>query len=169
MATTFASLLDLMRVILGDREVHGAWKYSESALVSALRGAIMMGRGPTGYALVGNPFTAVSIEPDIKLGDDAALLVYDACLMMIAGEDGAFSFTTRTLSVNDKGERKSDLLWDLRSRINAIRGGGGFWTTVQSLQQYLVALPHGRSEGLLEQAIGQTSIAVASPLGEIVI
>lgn len=170
-ATSFSDLYDTMRALLGDRRVHGVWHYPDPVLLSALRSIFIMGRQPSGYQLAGdNPFVAVALQPAIKLGDDAALLIYDACLALVAGEDGAMSFTTRSLSVNDKGDRKADLLWEFRAKIDDIRGGTAVWSTLQTFAQFVTALPHERHElGFLRQAIGQSSIEVTNPLGDIVI
>lgn len=169
--TAFTDLHDTMRALLGDRQVHGNWLYSSEVLSSALRSVFITGRQPTGYQLDGdNPFAAVALAPAIKLGDDAALIIYDACMTLISGEDGHLDFITRSLTVRDYGDRKADLLWELRGKIEEIRNGGAVWSTLQTLAQYVGALPHALEDrGVFETQIGLSPITVHAPLGDIVI
>lgn len=160
-STPFTDLHDTMRALLGDRQVHEVWNYSPDTLNSALRSVFITGRQPAGYTLVGG-WTGVAIAPELQMGDHAALILYDACLGLMVGEDGAFSYTTRSLSVNDRGQRKSELLWEIRSRIDEIRNGGAVWATVQNLMQFIGALPHDREGGILGSRLGLAGIEVTA-------
>jgi hypothetical protein len=61
--------------------------------------------------------------------------------MLIAGEDGAISYTTRSMSVRDAGERKRDLLWRLGDMVYEARGGAAaMFSSWQSLAQFCGAV-----------------------------
>lgn len=123
-STPFTVLYDPLRAILGDREVNGVWHYAQETLASGLRAVLLTGAGPAGYTLKGSdPYAAVEVEPELQLGDDAALLLYDAVMLLVRGEDGALSWNTRSLSVRDGGDRKKDLLWELERKVFDIRNG----------------------------------------------
>lgn len=166
MSTPFASLYTPLRAILGDRAVNTVWNYDGPTLDSALRAVMLTGRGPQGYTLDGDPWTSSTLAQDLQVGDDAALLLFDAALVLVAGEDGALSYTTRSLSVRDGGERKSALLWDLQNRIHEIRNGASVFATFQSFMQYLVSM--GSDGNILEHSARLGGIEVTPVLGDIV-
>jgi len=143
--TPCADLYSTLRAVLGDRQVMGMWNYAESDLLSALRAVFALGRGPAGYALNGSINSATEITPAIEVGDVLALIVYEAAMILVGGEDGAVAIRTRALSVNDSGHRKRDLLWELRNLIHDIRSGGSYFSTRQSVAAWIGAHREGVS------------------------
>ncbi|GEM_PF-4820416 len=129
---------DPIRSILGDREVHGMWNYSDTTLASAVKTLFKVGRAPQGYVLDG---VGGTITPDVQAGNDYALICYDAALLLIGGEDGAIAYRTRVISVHDQGHRKRDLLSELRQLIYEIRDGAAIFTSTQSFIAFLGNTP----------------------------
>lgn len=138
---TISTLYPFLRSLLGDRQVMGAWHYSEADLLSAVRTAFAAGRSPSGYSLVGSLATATAITPEMSSGDAMARLLYASVLILIAGEDGAKSIRTRELTVTDGGHRKRDLLSEMRLQIHRIESGDCVFSTQQSLAQFLTGGP----------------------------
>lgn len=140
--TSFTDFYPTLRAILGDRQVMGLWNYGDADLLSALRSVFALGRGPAGYALDAAALNqATGVDPAVELGDPFALIAYDACLILVGGEDGAMSIRTRSLSISDSGHRKRDLLWELRGLVSDIRGGGAYFSTRQSIAQWIGSFP----------------------------
>ncbi len=137
-STAFDDFFPVMRAVLGDRQVMGLWHYPDADLLAALRGIFALGRGPSGFAMdPPSVSSATGVTPEVVFGDAFALITYDACQLLIGGEDGAMSYRTRSLSVSDAGHRKRDLLLELGQRVYEIRdGGGSFFTTYQSFAQW---------------------------------
>lgn len=134
----FNAFYPVMRTILGDRQVHEQWNYPDGILCSALASVFALGRGPDGYSAVG-----ATVVPDPPSGDDFALIVYDAVLLMIGGEDGAMQYRTRALWVRDFGERKRDLLSEMHILTYQIRDGKAVFSTIQSFTAFTMNLPAG--------------------------
>lgn len=131
--TAFETFYPVMRAILGDRQVGGMWNYTDADLLSALRAVFALGRAPEGYAMdPANPATGANVTPDVALGDVFALIAYDACLILVAPEDGKNSYRTRSISVTDGGDRKRDLLFELERLTSAIRDGDCVFATYQT-------------------------------------
>ena len=124
-----------MRLILGDRRVHGIWNYAEDTLAGAVQAVFLLGRNPTGYSLGGTARDA--ILPDPPSGDPWALICYDACLLLVGGEDGRLMYRTKAISVHDGGDRKRDLITELRMKIYEIRNGSAVFSTVQTFIQFV--------------------------------
>jgi len=137
---TFDALYDTLRCILGDEEVHGVWNYSDDKLDSAVKSIFLLGRGPAGYALDEDQ---VEIVPDLKSGDDFALTCYDACKLMVGGEDGEMRLHTREITLHDAGHRKRDLLAELAQLIYDIRDGSAVFTTRQNFDEFVHSLRPG--------------------------
>lgn len=123
---------ETMRLILGDRQVHGIWNYVDDTLAASVRAVFMLGRNPLGYLLAGDV-----IAPDPPSGDPWALICYDACLLVVGGEDGKLMYRTKAISVHDGGERKRDLLTELRMKTYEIRNGGAVFSTVQNFVEFV--------------------------------
>lgn len=136
MGMTFDKLYPVLRVILGDREVHGLWNYPAATLDSALKATFLLGRAPKGYAL--NELQT-AIEPDLTTGDHFAMVCYDTALLLIGGEDGAMRIQTRAITVVDSGDRKRSLMRELTQKVYEIRDGSAVFATWQSLAQFLNA------------------------------
>ena len=136
--TAFPEFYEVMRAILGDRQVLGVgWHYASTDLRSALRSVVALGRGPAGYALDAALAASTGITPDVAQGDPYALFCYDACLLLVGGEDGALSYQTRSMTVRDAGDRKRDLLWELREMVHEIRNGGVYFSTTQIFATFI--------------------------------
>lgn len=130
---TIDGFRDTIRLILGDREVHGIWNYGNETVDSAVRAVFKLGRGPAGYALVGKN----SVSPEPQSGDPWALICYDAALLLVGGEDGNMQFRTKAVSVHDFGDRKRDLLAEMRILIYQIRNGASVFATYQNFVQFV--------------------------------
>jgi len=141
-----------MRAVLGDRLVMGLWHYAEDDLLSALRSVFALGRGPAGYAMDPPAMTAMGVSPMVNFGDNWALLIYEACLTLIGGEDGLMQYRTRSLTVKDGGERKRDLLLDLGQKVYEIRNGAAFFSTYQSFAQWAGVAEAEGTRGVLNPA-----------------
>lgn len=137
---TFDQLYDTVRTILGDENVHGIWNYSDDKLDSAIKSVFLLGRGPDGYKLDEDQ---VEIVPDLTAGDPYALTCYDACMLLIGGEDGAIRMHTREVTLVDEGHRKRDLLIELRQQIYQVRDGKAVWTTRQNFDEFVHSLRPG--------------------------
>lgn len=131
---TFQKLRDVMRTVLGDRQVHGAWNYPDADLDGAIKAVFLLNRGPAGFRL---NVAEDQIDPEFTTGDQFALVCYDACLLRIGGEDGAIRVQTRAVTLADEGHRKRDLLYELREQIYVIRDGGAVFSSFQELTAFL--------------------------------
>jgi hypothetical protein len=147
MATPFSAFYGPLRTLLGDRNVGGLFMYPDETLDSGLRTVFAVGKQPTGYSLLtgggdavttGNLSDADKITPDVSLGDPFALICLWTAKFLISGEDGAFRYTTRSISVADKGDRKRDLLCELEVRIDELLAGECFGT-LQSFASWILA------------------------------
>lgn len=125
--------------------MYGSFAYTNETLDSAVRAVFAVNKAPAGYSLdaatdLASLSAATNITPAISAGDDLALLLNQACLLAITGEDGAMVMRTRSLTVEDKGERKRDLLARLGEQIYEIENGGAVvFATQQSLANWLIA------------------------------
>lgn len=137
---TFDFFYDTLRLILGDEQVHGIWNYSDEKLDTAVKSVFMLGRAPTSYAL--DQDTDI-ITPDVKQGDDYALVCYEAVLLTVGGEDGAMRIQTRELSISDEGHRKRDLLAELKELVHQIRNGAAIFSTWQDFDSFVHSLRPG--------------------------
>lgn len=143
-----------MRAVLGDRQVMGVWHYPDVDLLAALRGIFALGRGPAGYAMdPASVSSGTGVAPEVAFGDDWALITYDACFLLIGGEDGRLSYRTRSLSVRDGGDRKRDLLWELENRVHEIRNGASYFSTYQSFAQWIGVAKDGAADGALTEVV----------------
>lgn len=109
-----------LRTVLGDRDPHGLYAYSEADLDSSLDVLYLTGEMPEAYTA-----DSAFITPGVARGDDFALILYRAALLLVQGEDGAGSWKTRALSVSDQGQRKRDLLTHFRLKLSDAENGGG--------------------------------------------
>jgi hypothetical protein len=142
---TFDKLYDPLRALLGDRQVHGNWNYTDPMLTSAIKSVFLLNRGPERFKLND---TQDAITPDFDPdhdGDKYALTVYQAALLLIGGEDGAYRIHTRAVSVVDSGDRKKDLMRELHRLIYETRDAVTVFTTYQDFRAWLGAgMPFAR-------------------------
>lgn len=143
---TTDALYEVLRLILGDRQVHTLWNYDDATLRSGLRAVFLLGRGPDGYKLAVGSSTD-TITPDFTDGDPYALTCYEAALLLIGGEDGAIRLQTRDVTLADSGERKRDLLDELHQLIYEVRDGPAVFSTYQSLLAFLHLVETPQSYG----------------------
>lgn len=148
--TGFSEFYVALRTLLGDNDPYGTFQHQDGALEGALRSVFLLGRGPAGYALDGDRQSSTSITPDIPSGDPFALISYEAALMLVGGEEGSYSYRTRAISRSKSGDRKRDLLSELRIKIYEIRGGGSEQFT--SVESFVVWMQSSRN--LYEAALG---------------
>lgn len=146
MSTPLTELRPFLRAILGDCAVYGAYAYEDATLDSAVKAVFAANRAPGGYTLSGGSGSAIAllssatgISPTLASGDDLALILNQACLLLVTGEDGTMTLRTRSLTIADGGDRKRDLLADLRERVYQIENGGACFDTQQSVKQWLIA------------------------------
>ncbi|HEX4630019.1 MAG TPA: hypothetical protein VH188_03570 [Chthoniobacterales bacterium] len=158
---TFDKFYPVLRTILGDEQIHGLWNYANERLDSAIRSVFLLGRGPSGFALSN---AQDQVNPDPPSGDPFALICYDACLLLIGGEDGAMRIHTREISITDDGHRKRDLLLLLRQQIYEVRDGAAVFSTVQNFEQFIHSIQHGSGWPLnlttFEANVGPTEISI---------
>lgn len=158
--TAYSTFYTPLRAVLGDRDAFGMFAYSDADLNAALDVIFLTGQGPEGYTSA-----AMQITPDMTAGDDFGLVLFKAALMLIMGEDGAGSMTTRALSVSDRGERKEGLTTELRIKISSIENGGGIvFETYQSLGVYLQNLTHSNIQDWIDATSYRLPLPVATPL-----
>lgn len=126
-----------VRALAGDRQIHGVWNYGDADLLSAVRSVFLLGRGPDGYALATPALSATTFTPDIPSTEPAsfAQICYEAVIVLLTGEDGSMTIQTRAMTVRDGGERKRDLLMEMRQRLAEIGGGGFSFTVVEEFIQ----------------------------------
>lgn len=147
-----------IRLILGDRKVQGLWNYDDDTLKSAITTTFFVNLAPPGYAL--DPASMI-ITPDPG-GDAAALLTFQSALLCIGGEEGANSFRTKAISVHEFGDRKRDLLADLRQKIYEIRDGNAQFSTLQGFVAFLANMPAGGSDNILGPIAEFSQITLSS-------
>lgn len=135
-AMTFDKLYDVVRLILGDRQVHGNWLYPNGTIDSSIKATFLLGRGPSGFAL-NDPQDQITPDFEAGGGDPYALTCYESALLLVGGEDGAMRIQTRALSIQDSGDRKRDLLSELKQRIYEIRDGGSVFASSQDFCAFL--------------------------------
>jgi hypothetical protein len=145
--TPFTSFFPYMRCILGDRLSGGSYAYQDADLQSAIVTAVMFGQAPPCINLDNPtaPQSATAVTTPAN-GDQLAWLVYAAVLYLIRGEDGAISYRTRSLSVNDKGDRKRDLMNRFEYEIYKIKDGNAVFTTYQSFIAFVGAFQKAGQE-----------------------
>lgn len=135
MSTPFDNFYTPLRTVLGDRDPYGNYAYQDSDLDSAINIVFMTGEGPDSFTA---DAAAKTISPDLQAGDDWALVLYTAALLLLGGEDGAGSMRTKALHLSDQGHRKRDLLTIFRLKISAAQSEGGIaFETRQSLGVFL--------------------------------
>lgn len=125
-----------MRVVLGDNDPQGSFEFTDDMLGDAIRTAYVLGGFPKGYALdaiVGG----TQISPEVTNVKHFALILLEACIAMMVGDQGAFSFQTRAISQTDHGERKRDILQFARLKIHTLSEGDAVFSTRASLVSFL--------------------------------
>jgi len=132
--TTFATFYPVLRLLLGDNDPYGVYQYTDAVLNNALKSVFLLGRGPEGYSLSEDQG---QIAETVVHGDPFALITYEAVLMLVGGEDGKLSYRTRALSVTDSGERKRDILQEMRQKIYDIRDGKEQFVSYQSFSNWV--------------------------------
>jgi hypothetical protein len=167
-----------LRVVLGDRQVHGLWNYSDETLAQAISAVFFLNRGPDGFVLVpstgGNNASSsinqeVAPNPMVAGGDFAAWITYEAALLALTGEDGAFMMKSRVLWVRDFGERKRDLLSELRMLIYRIKDGDAVFTTSQSFVAFLGNMPASGNNNVLGPIAEFSSISFQTGIQELTV
>lgn len=135
MSTPYSQFYTPIRVVLGDRDPHGLYSYPDTDLDGAINVIFMTGAGPANFTA---DAAARTISPDLQAGDDWAVILFQAALFLIEGEDGAGSMRTKALFISDQGHRKRDLITSLRLKLSAIETGGGLaFITRQALGVFL--------------------------------
>lgn len=156
--TPFTAFYEVLRSLLGDRQVNGAWNYPDGVLASALRTCFATGRAPARYTLAddggaiitaANLGDATQVFQDVSLGGDLARICWFTVKGLIIGEDGKMSVQTRSVSVRDGGDRKEDLLVQLELWIREDQIEGLF-DTAQKFAQWAHAGVQPRDYPALE-------------------
>lgn len=119
-ATQISDFRDTVRLLLGDDDPQGLTEYTNAQIDQAVLVVFRLGQQPTDYEL-GEDLTTIS--PAVSSGDDFALIAYRAARLRLGGEEGGSTFRTRAMMVQDKGERKRDLMLELERLIHGIEGG----------------------------------------------
>lgn len=144
----FSDFYEVMRALLGDRWVSGlGWHYADTDLRSALRSVFALQRAPAGYTLNAGLSASTGLLPVAITGDAYALIAYEACMILVGGEDGEMAVQTRGVTVRDGGDRKRDLLWSLREMIYELRDGGSYFSCTQTFSQWVGTMRHALEEG----------------------
>ena len=120
--TALSEFYEPLRLILGDRDPAGVYEYTDVMLDGAVRSVFRLGRAPTRYSLTG-----ANISPTLPDGNDYAQITYESALLLVGGEE-TINYRTRAISVTRAGDRKRDLLLELRHRLHQIEEGDGFST-----------------------------------------
>lgn len=158
MPTPFSSFYEPLRSLLGDRQVQGAWNYTDEALASGLRTCFATGKAPAGLSLAddsGGAITtaaalgdATQVAQDVKLGSDMALLCWWTIKGLVVGEDGKMSVQTRSVTVRDGGDRKAELLMQIELWIREAQIDQTFDTTQRFAQWAAARVSPGDYAGL---------------------
>lgn len=148
--TALSEFREVLRILLGDTDSEGLYLHSNDTLDAAVRTVFRLGRAPGGYTLTG-----VSIEPEVGSSADFARISIEAALLLVAPAETQ-NIRTRALSVSRAGDGKRDLLYELRSRLDELNGGGD---NVASSQDVVVWL-HSTIGGCLPR---RASGAAATP------
>lgn len=156
--TNVTEFNDLLRLILGDNDPHGVFSYDAASLQRAVKFVFRLGRGPYGYAWQESGNSA-GVTPDLPDGNAFAKIAYEAALLLIGGEQGANSYRTRALSVTESGDRKRDLLQELRFKIHAIDNGDADFATYQNLLTWMMSVDEGLGSHI--------EVKVDGPLSEV--
>ncbi len=147
-----------MRVVLGDNDPQGSYEFSDDNLADGLRAAYQLSAFPPPYALDSlTAGTVLSPEPDVK---SFAIILLEACQVLMVGDIGAFSFQTRAISEADHGERKRDILQYARTRIHQLSNGDAVFATRQSFLSFLMTLDSFADLATIG-ATGMTSVNIA--------
>lgn len=155
--TSFSLFYQPLRILLGDNDSEQVYQFQDSAIASALRTVFLFGRGPDGFELDGDQATAAAIKPDLPSGNEFAIVAYEAALLLIGGDTGANSYRTRALSVTESGDRKRDLLAELRTKIYAIQAGDGF-STYQSFVSWVQSIDQDWRAGMEVKVPPQSTV-----------
>lgn len=153
-----------LRVLLGDRLVHGLWNYSDDVLHAAMSAVFFLNLAPPGFALDGQ----FNINP-VPSGDAAAWIAYQAALLTIGGEEGGYILRTKVVYIRDYGERKRDLLADLRMRLYQVRDGDAAFTTLQSFVAFLANMPAGGDNNPLGPILEFSSVNLRTGIQDLAI
>jgi hypothetical protein len=132
-----------MRVLLGDNDPQGNYEFTDQQLGQGLQAAYQLGGFPPKYSLTDGSaavsFTGTTISPDPGVRDFAIILC-EACLAIMVGDQGAFSFSTRAISEQDSGQRKRDILQYTRTRIYELRDSDAVFETRAAFLAFLQTL-----------------------------
>jgi hypothetical protein len=161
--TPFYLFYEPLRILLGDNDCEQVYQFQDSALSGAVRTVFLFGRGPDGFALDGDQATAEAITPELPSGNEFAIVAYEAGLLLIGGDTGANSYRTRALSVTESGDRKRDLLAELRTKIYGIQSGDGF-STYQSFVTWVQSIGDDWRSGLQVKVPPQSTIVTLGPV-----
>jgi len=153
--TTINEFYEPLRLILGDLDPTGMYQYTDVMLAGAVRTIFRLGRAPGGYT-----FSNEGITPDLPNGNDYALIAYEAAKLLLGGEE-TINYRTRALSVTTSGDRKRDLLSDLRIKIHEILQGDGF----TSYQNFLMWARSASEAAELVEAQVDAPLATANITG----
>jgi hypothetical protein len=130
----------------------------------------LLNRGPSGFAL-DNPSNPQNVTPDLVAagGDCVAWVAYETALILITGEDGKMQLRTKVVWVRDEGERKRDLLADLRIRMYDIRDGNAVFTTFQSFIAFLGNMPASGDNNILGPIAEFSTVDIYTGIQQLVI
>lgn len=140
--TNVTEFHEVLRIILGDNDPHGVYAYDTTTLDRGVKFVFRLGRGPEGYAWTESGETK-GVTPALPDGNAFAMVAYEAALLLIGGEQGANSYRTRAISVTESGDRKRDLMHELRFKIHDIRNGDADFVTYQNLLTWMLSVDQG--------------------------
>jgi len=148
--TDIMLIIAMVRCVLADRRVNGMFHYTDDVIKDAVRAEFLFNQAPSGFAL-DDIMTPTQVVPDLVAsgGDLFAWIVFDTALLLITGEDGKMQIRTKVIWVRDEGERKRDLLIDLRIKVFNIKHGDAQFTTYQSFIAFLGNMPASGDNNLL--------------------
>jgi hypothetical protein len=158
MSTPTADVIALMRPVLGDDPaVIGHQEFTDAQLAASVFAVVRLGQVP-GFTISND---RVTITPTIEEAKDWALIVAKAAMQRVSGSmDGAMSWRTRPISVTDRGERKRDLLMELRDMLYDSQGGLPFYGGRSNFVSWLASV---RTNPLMENATVDAEEGIQMP------
>lgn len=129
-------LYDAIRILIGDTNPEKVYTHQDADLLVAVQTVFRMGDAPEEYVLSSN---RESISPALADGRDFAKVVLQAGFLLVGGEDGAYSYRTRALSVTKRGDRRKSLLNELKLKLYEIDGGGNSFAGYQDFISWLIS------------------------------
>ncbi len=130
----FTFIRSVMRPLLGDNDADAGYDSSDAMLDDSIRAAFIV-NDIEGVELTGDR-EDIMPAPTVR---QVGIIALEACWLMMAGDQGQYSYRTRALAEADSGQRKRDIMLYARERLRVLKDGDAIFASTQSLAAFLNA------------------------------